>query len=455
MYENFFMMLKKLVYGICFGLSSQVHAIDLFATYQKALSYNADYLKAIATNQAGVEQQNIAFAALLPQISATGSISENYLFQGGSYAYYNQPTYAAQLNQVIFDFGKFSTYVKGKYATQLADLQLTNAKQQLMVNVAQAYFDVLFAEDTLLATQMTKRALEKQMTQAKAAFEVGSVTIADVNDAQAAFDASSAQEIQDQNNLINKKNVFRNLTGIDPEQIQPLQENINLQLPKPSDSSQWSQIAESGNLNVKIANTQVSMAREDISISRAGHMPTINLTAQYQYQDTGNLDSSNLPSAQLQQLVGIPGSPLSSYGTGVIGVQISVPILSGGAITAQVRQAIANYEGSEDQLVSVERQTDQKIRNAYWQVQNGVSIVLAQKAALKSAKTKLDSDMLGYQVGIRNSVDLVNSQKNYYQTFQTYQQSRYQYLMAQAQLAYLSGQIDDKFMQRLNGNIKY
>lgn len=443
-----------MVYGILFGISCQTYAIDLFETYQKALSFNADYLKAIATNQAGVEQQNIALAAMLPQVTVSGAISENYFVQGGSYAYYNQPLYSAQLNQVIFDFGKFSTYVKGKYASELADLQLVNAKQQLMVNVAQAYFDVLYAEDTLLATQMTKRALEKQMTQAKAAFEVGSVTIADVNDAQAGFDAAAAQEIQDENNVINKKNIFRNLTGIDPEQIQPLQDNINLELPKPGDAAQWSVIAESGNLNVKIANEQLAMAREDISISKSGHLPVINLTAQYQYTDTGNIDDTNVSSTQLQTITSIPGSPLSSYGVGSVGLQISVPIFSGGGISAQVRQAIANYEGSADQLVSVERQTDQNIRNAYWQVQNGVSIVLAQKAALKSAKTKLDSDRLGYQVGIRNSVDLVNSQKNYYQTFQTYQQSRYQYLMAQVQLNYLSGQIDDKFMQRINANIR-
>ena len=105
-------------------------------------------------------------------------------------------------------------------------------------------------------------------------------------------------------------------------------------------------------------------------------------------------------------------------------------------------------------MVSTERQTDQNIRNTYWQVQNGVSIVKAQQTALKSAKTKLDSDKLGYQVGVRNSVDLVNSQKNYYQTFQTYQQSSYQYIMARIQLRYLSGSIDDKFIKQINTDIK-
>ena len=135
-------------------------------------------------------------------------------------------------------------------------------------------------------------------------------------------------------------------------------------------------------------------------------------------------------------------------------MQVSIPIFSGGGVSAQTRQATDNYEAAMQQLTSTDRQTNQNTRNAYWAVFNGVSIVNAQKSALLSAKTKLNSDTLGYQVGIRNSVDLVSSQKNYYQTFQTYQQSRYQYLMAEVQLQYLSGKIDEQFLQKINANIK-
>ena len=299
---------------------------------------------------------------------------------------------------------------------------------------------MLSAEDVLLSTKMTKTALGKQLTQALAAFQVGSVTIADVNDAQSGYDAAAAQEIQDENSLINKKNVFRNITGIDPEQIQPLQEQIKLDTPLPQSDSAWSKIAESSNLNVLISLKQMDMAKQDISIAKGGHYPTLTLQAQYQYQDTGNLDSTNNADTQAQGL-DYPGGPLSSYGSGSIGLQVSIPIFSGGGVSAQTRQATDNYEAAMQQLTSTDRQTNQNTRNAYWAVFNGVSIVNAQKSALLSAKTKLNSDTLGYQVGIRNSVDLVSSQKNYYQTFQTYQQSRYQYLMAEVQLQYLSGKI--------------
>jgi outer membrane protein len=213
-------------------------------------------------------------------------------------------------------------------------------------------------------------------------------------------------------------------------------------------------MGESGNLNIKVSQKQVEMANQDVHIAISGHLPTLNVNGTYQYQDTGGLDNTNATAAQVQQLTSVPGTPLSSYANGGVGLQLNVPIYSGGSVNAQVRQARATYVASQQQLVSVERQTDQNIRNSYWQVLNGVGLVKAQQTALKSAKTKLDSDQLGYQVGVRNSVDLVNSQKNYYQTFQTYQQSRYQYLMARIQLRYLDGSINDKFIQDINTNIK-
>ena len=431
-----------------------VFAVDLVSTYQQALVYNADYLKAIASNEAGQEQKNIARAALLPQISANGSLAENYFNSGGNSALYHQVTLGGQLNQVVFDFSKYSTYSKGKFATELSNLQFADAKQQLLVTVAQAYFDVLYAKDALVSIQKTKEALEKQMNQARKSFEVGTVTIADVNDAQAAFDSSSAQEIQATNDLIYKKNIFRNLTGLDPEQIQPLKDEINLAVPVPMSPDKWSTIAESANLNIKVAHKQVLMADQDVNIAISGHLPSLNLVGNYQNQGTTNIDSTSGNTNSSDDGSNVPGTPLSSYSVGSLGLQLNIPIYSGGGVNAQVRQSRANYQAATQQLVSVERQTDQDTRNTYWQVQNGVNIVKAQQTALKSAKTKLDSDQLGYQVGVRNSIDLVNSQKNYYQTYQTYQQSRYQYLMAKIKLCYLSSSVDDSFVKTINGDIK-
>lgn len=441
---------KILMLLVCNG----AFAYDLSYAYQQSLSYNADYLKQIASTSATQEQINLARAQLLPQITASASLSEGYFNGSGIAVYYHQPVYSASLQQVVFDWGKYSGYSKGKYATQVGQLQLDNATQQLMFTVSQAYFDVLYAKDTLLAIQKTKDALEKQMNQAKKSFQVGTVTIADVNDALAAFDASSAQEIQAENDLIYKKNIFQNLTGLDPELIQPLKDDINLELPNPQSVDNWAKTSKEKNLNIKIADKQKAMASQDVDIAISGHLPTVGVIGSYNYQDSSSIDRVSGPESVINSMSNIPGTPTSNYSTASLGLQATLPIYSGGAVNAQVRQARANYQASQQQLVSVERQTDQNTRNTYWQVENGVSLVKAQQTALKSAKVKLDSDQLGYQVGVRNSVDLVNSQKNYYQTFQIYQLSRYQYILARIQLKYLNSSIDDKFIKDINVNIK-
>lgn len=447
-------MLKKLFLFLGLGsVFANVQATDLYEAYLKALSFNAEYLRAIANNEVGAEYPNIAKAKLFPQISVSGGLSENYFSQSGSEAYYHQSTYGAQFSQVIFDFSKFSDYVRSKFAHQLADLQLINARQQLMVNVAKAYFDVLYAKDILLATQLTKQALEKQTVQAQAAFRVGGVTIADVNDAKAGYDAASANEIRDTNNLINKKNIFQNITGIDPEQVQPIIESINLVLPEPESDALWSDTAKRNNLNVLVSAKQLDMAKEDINVIRAGHYPTLALNIQYQSQNTANPDYTSITPQQLPNY-NIPGSPLSSYSVGSAFLQLSMPVFSGGGVSAETRQSVDNYDAFLQDKVKIERQTDYEARNAYWRVFNGVSEVQAQKSALLSSKTKLDSDILGYKVGIRNSVDLVNSQKDYYQTFKTYKGSLYQYLLAEIQLQYLSGNLNGQFIRKVNVNIK-
>lgn len=436
------------------GAVNAAHAFDLSYAYQQALTYNADFLKQIANTAASQEQINLARAQLLPQLNATASASENYFSSQGTTVFYHQPTYGATLQQTVFDWSKYSNYSKGRYATEVGNLQLDNAKQQLLVTVSQAYFDVLYAKDTLQSIQMTKIALEKQMNQAKKSFQVGTVTIADVNDAQAGYDAAVSQEIQATNDLIYKKNIFQNLTGLDPEKIQPLSDNTQLETPNPQNVDNWASNAKNNNLNIKIADKQVAMANQDIHIAVSGHLPSVNINGSYTYLDTAGLDRVSGSESAINNISDIPGTPLSNYATGSVGAQLNLPIYSGGAVSAQVRQARANYQAAQQQMVSVERQTDQDTRNTYWQVENGVSLVKAQQTALKSAKTKLDSDQLGYQVGVRNSVDLVNSQKNYYQTYQTYQQSRYQYLMARIQLRYLTSSIDDKFIKQIDVNIK-
>ena len=436
-------------------LPAFAYGFNLSQSYDSALTYNANYLASIAKNLASKESQVQSAALLKPQIGATGAANENYLNSSGESLFYHQPTAGAQFQQVLFDFSKFSGYSKSKFNTQAADLELELAKQQLILDVAQAYFDVLYAKDTLDAIRMSKDFFDKQLNQANHAFSAGSVTIADVNDAKSSYDVAVADEIKADNELINRKNIFRNLTGLDPELIQPVVQHIELVSPEPQSPDKWSTIAKTNNLNVKLAQLQMQMAREDVSIATSGHLPTLNLNATYQYQGDIGVDGASPAIQQLiNQSAGAPGTFLSSFSLGTAAVQVNVPVYSGGAVNSQVRQAKNTYIATQQQLTATERQSDQKIRNAFWQVQNGVNIVNAQTQALKSAALKLKSDQTGYQVGIRNSIDLVGSQRNYYQAIQNYNQARYQYLNARLQLEFLAGKIDSKFLKNINANIQ-
>ena len=445
---------KFIILGLmltAFGISD-VNAVNLEDAYKNALIYNADYLNQIAQNKSGQENIIQGRAALLPQLSGTAGFGETYLATGGMSYYYHQPSAGVTLSQALFDWNKFSTYTKGKYATQLSDIQLENAKEQLIVSVAQAYFSVLYASDTLVSIRMQKDALKTQMEQAQKSFSVGTATIADENDAKAGYDAAVAQEISAQNDLINQQNIFRNLAGLNPDLIQPLNDNIHLVSPTPDKVEAWSDKAKNNNLSIKMSNLNLAMAKEDIAIAKSGHLPSLSLVGAYNYTDQANLDGSD--SIQTQIALASAGTNLWGANQASIGLQLNVPLYNGGGISSQVRQQIAIYEAAQQTLTSTQRSTDQQIQNAFWQVQNGVSLVNAQTQALKSAKIKLDSDRLGYQVGVRNSVDLVNSEKNYSSAIQSYNKARYDYLTYRLQLKYLAGEINEDFLHQINLDIK-
>ncbi|HMT02511.1 MAG TPA: TolC family outer membrane protein [Burkholderiales bacterium] len=454
-------ILKKFWVGVFIifsnGLLSMVYAFDLVEAYRNALVYNADYLRSIAENTAGQEKQVQGLSALLPQISVNGAYNENYVnlpatANGGVAGFFHQPVLGATLNQVIFDFSKFSTYTKAKYETQIADLKLQDAKQKLIGTVVSAYFDILYASDNLEAIRMQKNAFEKQMNNAKKAFEVGTVSIADVNDAQANYDAQNAKEIQAGNDLLNRKTIFRNLTGLNPDLIQPLVDNIDLINPVPNTAEAWSNVAQENNITIKVLGKKLEMAKEDINIAKSGHMPTLNAVANVNYQGLGVGDYGN---GAFYQAINSVSNQYAEQTTGAVGLSLNIPIYSGGLINSQVREAIANFEVAEQDLTANKRQVDQSIRNAFWQVENGVNFVKAQNQALKSSQLQLKSVRLGYQVGVRNSIDLVISEKAYAAILLDYNKARYDYLNYRLQLKYLTGQIDENYLKQININIKH
>lgn len=432
------------------------YCFDLLQAFESAMVYNPNYKALIAKSEAGTEIQKQSKSALLPQVNGTTTIAENYL-NAGMTVYYHQPTASVQLQQVVLDFRKFSQYSKSKFATGISELQMQLAKQQLYVDVAQAYFDVLLANDMLEATRAEKTSFLNQLSQANKLFKAGIVTITDINDAQASYDLAVVQEIQDKNNLLNKQNILRDLTGLNPSLVSPLIANIKILRPEPDDLNKYLNFVRVNNLNVLLLQKQLEMAKLDINIAQASHLPSVNLSANYQYQGGAAIDGTDSQATQniLIQSANVPGSFLSSYKTANVGLAVNLPIYSGGSINSQIRQAQSNYRVAEQQLISGIRKAEQDATNFYLQVNNGSIFIQAQAQALKSAKLKLDYDQIGYlKVGNRNSTNLSDSKKDYFKTFKNYNNSRYQYLINMLQLKFMAGQINTQFLSTINTNIK-
>lgn len=450
---------KKII--ILFLICKGAWAFDLIEAYKKALRYNADYLSIIAQSDADQELVKQARSKLFPQMNLTASLSENYLnFAGGTVnglpalkggdVLFHQPLANFTINQPLFDYSVFTTYTKNKYKYEIAKLTLENEKQNLITTVAKSYFELLYQIESVEITSLSKNSFEQQYKNALKSFDAGNVTMADVNDAKFSYDSSIASEIASQNELLNKKNILNNITGLDSDLIQGLISEIDLVEPSPNNLESWVNFAKLNNMSIKIAKKEADMAYEDIKVSNSGHIPTLYLTGNINYQGNIGADVSN---PAFNAAVSIPGGSYSEQTTAAIQLNLTVPIFSGGNINSQVRQAANLFEMKRQKFISKQREVEQLIKNAFWQVSNGVRIVKARLVALNSAKLKLKSDKLGYSVGIRNSINLVDAQKNYADSLQSYNLARYQYLLYHLQLQYLAGKMDEDFLKIINKNI--
>lgn len=410
-------------------------AFDLSEAWQAARSYNSDYAGSRADLNAGRELAVQGRAQLLPQVALTGSYSHTTPTQPAGQASYDSSGYGVQLAQPLFDVSKYSAYQKGKIASQQADISFGAAEQQLMVEIARAYFDVLLAEDTLTATRASKKAYQTQLQQAKTAFDLGTATIIDTHEAQAGFDAASAREIVALNQQEISQNNLRRLTGLDARSIQPLQEK--LPPPPAGDLQSWLELATHNSLALRAAEQALQYASQTVTEKRGNQLPVVALNAGY------NDNRSNQNGA-------LPVTRGSS-----IGVSVSLPLFAGGGINSQIREALAKEESARDKLESTRRQLREDVRKSWLGVTNGAALVRAQQQLLVSAKSKMDSTKLGKEVGIRTNLDVLQAEQAYYDAMTSLATAKYDYLTARLQLEQVAGTLDETRLQTVNAAIRH
>jgi outer membrane protein len=409
----------------CSALSATAHAQSLVELFEAARGFDATFQSAKSAHDAAVAKADQARAGLLPTVGLSAGASRTNVDNASpvpdrSYDARNATLAASQplyrpVNRLSFEQGQKSLTV--------AQAQLKAAEQDLIVRTSQAYFDVLAAQDTLTYVKAQKAAVAEQLAAAKRNFEVGTSTVTDSREAQARFDLVVAQEIAAENDLRVKRLALDTLvgkTGADPK---PLALPVALPVVTPDDVGQWVNLAEAGHPGVVQAQTALDIASLELKKAQAGHGPTVDLTAQYVM--------AKAPSTTT-------GLPLRSN-TATVGVQFNLPLFAGYAIQNRVREALALEDKARSDAEGAKRSVAQATRTAFFGVQSGKGQVNALEAAEASSQSALDANKLGYQVGVRINIDVLNAQSQLFQTKRDLAKARYDVLVGSLKLRQASG----------------
>jgi len=411
-------------------LAANAHAVDLVQTYQQALANDPVYTSARYALSASNESSIQGRAALLPVVGFGG----NYSRAGESWKTVTN-NYSLQLTQPLFRPAYWQQYQESKLSVAAGEVKFAQAEQDLMLRVSQAYFDTLTAQDVLATLQAQKSAIAEQLASAKRNFEVGTATITDTNEAQASYDLVIAQEIAAANNLEVARNVLQQIIGKPPAPLATLRPGVQLSAPQPAAIESWVSSAEEQNFGVVGQQIALDSAKYEIKKNRAGHLPTVDLVASRTHSD-------------------VSGSPIPFYNisqmNNSIGVQWTIPLYAGGAVNSSVRQAVALEDKARSDLESARRNAALNARQAYLGVNSGLAQIKAYEAAEISSQSSLDSNRLGYQVGVRINIDVLNAQQQLYSTRRDLAKARYDTLMNSLKLKSAVGTLKEEDLQQIN-----
>jgi len=420
-------------------------AADLLQIYRDALANDATYASARATRDAGLESLPQGLAQILPTLNATAFTQYNDIaiaFRGVSPEQYqyrlgNSNGYTVTLTQPLFNWQNIQAYKEAGFKAVQAEATFGQATQDLIVRVAQAYFDVLASQDSLAFIQGQKVAISEQLAQAKRNFEVGTATITDTHEAQARFDLATSQEIAAQSDLEIKKRTLQQIVGKFPERLEPLKANIELNPPKPNSMEDWATAAASQGYPVRTQEAALEIAVREIERIRAGHLPTLSIVGSAGQNSTSisATASSNAASDSINR---------------TIGLQLAVPLYSGGSVSSQVRQAVANREKAQQDVEGARRTAALTARQSYLGVTNGMAQVKALEAALVSSRSALDSNKLGYEVGVRINIDVLNAQQQVFSTLRDLSRARYDTILNGLRLKAASGTLGETDVEEVN-----
>lgn len=438
--------MKKLLCGLLLAGAAQTAAAaaaDLLSVYREAQSADSVYASARASYSATQEKLPQGLSGLLPTVSAAGNTQYNdrdLTFRSGGApggaVRYNSNSVSVTATQPLFRMQNWITYEQAKNQVSQGEAVFLQANQDLIVRVAQAYFDVLLAQNNVTLAAAQKAAFAEQLAQAKRNFEVGTATITDANDAQARHDLAVSQEIAAQNDLEVKRQSLQPIIGRVPPELALLSARFVPQVPTPNSMDAWVEQASKSSLQVRIAQSALEIAGQDVSKNRGGHLPTLDAVASY--VETGQ-------GAGVVTNVGAFDSK-----TSFIGLQLAVPVYQGGLVNSKVREALANQEKARQDLEFTRRTVALSTRSSFLGVTSGMAQIKALEVALVSGQSSLDSTKLGQEVGVRTQVDVLNAQQQLTTTRRDYAQAIYTYAINVLKLKAAAGTLSDDDVSFVN-----
>jgi outer membrane protein len=439
------------------ALCGAVQSKDLVGVFEDALHNDPVIRQADANRLAAREARPQALATLLPQLNASAGVTGDHnagtqpIFgtnPNGSVFVEAVPgvvdtttrQWGVNLRQNVFSWSNWMALkAAGKEVAQ-AEATYQAAEQQLILRVAQAYFNVLAAIDGLDANQASLEAISRQLDQANKRFEVGLIAITDVEDAKAAHDTAAAAVIAAKRTLATSEDQLQEITGQKYDSLAKPGEEMPLKSPEPADQSRWVDLSLEQNLSLISSRLAAEIARDDVRVAIGGHLPTLDVVAGRSYQSQG-VDEAFL---------GQPFIYDTYFNDRQIGLQFTLPLFSGGATQSKVRQTQYLWIAAKEAVVQSSRATERQARDAYLGVIAGIARVQALRQALESNQTALRATEAGYDVGTRTSVDVLNARRLLVQAETDYSGSRYDYIVSVLQLRLAAGNLDRAQLTDIN-----
>ena len=411
-------------------------------SWQSALARDPVYAAARAAYRAGQEQLPQARANLLPNVSAAvgGEYAEiRTSGNSGRVRSGTRATWDLLLTQPLFDWAAFRALDQSELLVTDSGVALQQAYQDLVLRLAQAYFDVLAAQDTLAAIEAEKNAVAEQLAFARRSFELGNATVTDTYEAQSRYDLLIADELLAQNALDVARDALTTVTGERPGALSELPYSAQLPAPQPAALDTWVAQATSANLAVQRAQLQTQIAQYGIDIARAGHYPTLNLQASSGSATNNGLQTRSLPA-------NASGRPVDSS----VGIVLSIPLYAGGGISSRVTEQVALADQARQQSESARRNAVQLTRQYHTGVTSGLARIRALEAGETSSRAAVQANRTGYELGVRINLDVLNAQQQLYAALRDLARARYDTVMAGLRLRAASGVLSEQDLQTIN-----